>query len=63
MISGALHVAVEEVNADPNILPNHKLIYIFNNTCGDEKQSKTNLIFLYKILKREMSISGPLKGL
>ncbi|VDM39574.1 unnamed protein product [Toxocara canis] len=39
MISGALHVAVEEVNADPTILPNHKLTYIFNNTCGDERQS------------------------
>lgn len=39
MISGALQVAVDDVNADPKLLPNHKLIYIFNNTCGDEQQS------------------------
>ncbi|VDK69516.1 unnamed protein product [Litomosoides sigmodontis] len=39
MISGALQVAVDDVNADPELLPNHKLIYIFNNTCGDEQQS------------------------
>ncbi|KIH65286.1 hypothetical protein ANCDUO_04393 [Ancylostoma duodenale] len=39
MISGALHVAVNEINADPNLLPNHRLTYIFDNTCGKEKQS------------------------
>ncbi|VDN43765.1 unnamed protein product [Gongylonema pulchrum] len=39
MISGALQVAVDDVNADPALLPKHKLTYIFNNTCGDELQS------------------------
>ncbi|VBB30422.1 unnamed protein product [Acanthocheilonema viteae] len=39
MISGALQVAVDDVNADPELLPNHKLTYVFNNTCGDEQQS------------------------
>uniref|UniRef100_A0A915Q3I8 Guanylate cyclase n=1 Tax=Setaria digitata TaxID=48799 RepID=A0A915Q3I8_9BILA len=39
MISGALQVAVDDVNDDPELLPNHKLTYIFNNTCGDEQQS------------------------
>ncbi|VDM21098.1 unnamed protein product [Wuchereria bancrofti] len=39
MISGALQVAVDDVNADPELLPNHKLVYTFNNTCGDEQQS------------------------
>lgn len=39
MISGALQVAVDDVNADPELLPNHKLIYTFNNTCGDEQYS------------------------
>ncbi|MFH4974134.1 hypothetical protein AB6A40_000843 [Gnathostoma spinigerum] len=39
LISGALHVAIEEVNQDPFLLPNHRLTYIFNNTCGDEKKS------------------------
>ncbi|VDK69925.1 unnamed protein product [Onchocerca ochengi] len=39
MISGALQVAVDDVNADPELLPNHRLTYTFNNTCGDEKRS------------------------
>ncbi|KJH52071.1 ligand-binding protein, receptor family [Dictyocaulus viviparus] len=39
MISGALQVAVDEINSDPNLLPNHKLTYIFDNTCGKEKKS------------------------
>lgn len=39
MISGALQVAVNEINANPNLLPNHRLNYIFDNTCGKERQS------------------------
>uniref|UniRef100_A0A914Z0Q9 Guanylate cyclase n=1 Tax=Panagrolaimus superbus TaxID=310955 RepID=A0A914Z0Q9_9BILA len=39
MISGALEVAIEEINANPNLLSNYKLVYLFNNTCGDEKRS------------------------
>ncbi|VDM94971.1 unnamed protein product [Thelazia callipaeda] len=39
MISGALKVAVDDVNADSALLPNYKLAYIFNNTCGDEQKS------------------------
>ncbi|GMR36337.1 hypothetical protein PMAYCL1PPCAC_06532 [Pristionchus mayeri] len=39
VISGALEVAIREINADPSILPNHTLSYIFRNTCGDEKIS------------------------
>ncbi|KAK6012697.1 ligand-binding protein, receptor family [Ostertagia ostertagi] len=39
MISGALHVAVNEINANPDLLPNHRLNYIFDNTCGKERQS------------------------
>ncbi|KAK5976017.1 Ligand-binding protein receptor family, partial [Trichostrongylus colubriformis] len=38
MISGALQVAVNEINANPNLLPNHRLTYIFDNTCGKERQ-------------------------
>lgn len=40
MISGALQVAVNEINANPNLLPNHRLNYIFDNTCGKERQSE-----------------------
>ncbi|CAJ0587054.1 unnamed protein product, partial [Mesorhabditis spiculigera] len=39
VISGALRVAIEEINNDPTILPNHSLAYTFSNTCGDEKTS------------------------
>lgn len=47
MISGALQVAVDDVNADPELLPNHKLTYTYNNTCGDEQQS-------FILFRREM---------
>uniref|UniRef100_A0A914WYR8 Receptor ligand binding region domain-containing protein n=1 Tax=Plectus sambesii TaxID=2011161 RepID=A0A914WYR8_9BILA len=33
-ISGALAVAVDEINADPLILPGYRLNYTFENTCG-----------------------------
>ncbi|CAI4232715.1 unnamed protein product [Auanema sp. JU1783] len=39
MISGALQVAIDEINASNDILPNHKLTYTFENTCGDERRS------------------------
>lgn len=39
MISGAIQVAIDDVNNDPNLLPDHKLKYIFNNTCGNEMRS------------------------
>lgn len=39
MISGALQVAIEEINANPNLLADYRLVYIFNNTCGNEKKS------------------------
>uniref|UniRef100_A0A915CXI3 Receptor ligand binding region domain-containing protein n=1 Tax=Ditylenchus dipsaci TaxID=166011 RepID=A0A915CXI3_9BILA len=39
MISGALQVAIDDVNYNSSLLPNHKLHYIFNNTCGDEMRS------------------------
>ncbi|CAJ0959875.1 unnamed protein product, partial [Mesorhabditis belari] len=39
IISGAFRVAIEEINADPFILPNHTLTYVFENTCGNEKKS------------------------
>uniref|UniRef100_A0A7E4URV4 Guanylate cyclase n=1 Tax=Panagrellus redivivus TaxID=6233 RepID=A0A7E4URV4_PANRE len=39
MISGALQVAIEEVNANPDLLSDYELVYLFNNTCGDEKRS------------------------
>lgn len=39
MISGAMQVAVDDVNADKKLLANYTLSYIFSNTCGDEKQS------------------------
>ena len=39
MISGAIQVAIDDVNNDPELLPNHRLKYIFNNTCGDEMRS------------------------
>uniref|UniRef100_A0A1I7X9L4 ANF_receptor domain-containing protein n=1 Tax=Heterorhabditis bacteriophora TaxID=37862 RepID=A0A1I7X9L4_HETBA len=39
MISGALQVAINEINDDPTLLPNHKLTYIFDNTCGSEMSS------------------------
>ncbi|KAI1715408.1 receptor family ligand binding region domain-containing protein [Ditylenchus destructor] len=38
-ISGALQVAIDDVNYNSSLLPNHKLTYIFNNTCGDEMRS------------------------
>jgi hypothetical protein len=33
---GALLVAIEDINKNPEILPDYKLTYIYNNTCGDE---------------------------
>ncbi|CAK5037577.1 unnamed protein product [Meloidogyne enterolobii] len=39
MISGALQVAIDYVNNNPDMLPGYKLKYIFNNTCGDEMRS------------------------
>jgi hypothetical protein len=39
MISGALQVAIDYVNSNPDMLPGYKLEYIFNNTCGDEMRS------------------------
>uniref|UniRef100_A0A914H865 Guanylate cyclase n=1 Tax=Globodera rostochiensis TaxID=31243 RepID=A0A914H865_GLORO len=38
-ISGALQVAIDDVNSNPKLLPNYRLRYIFNNTCGDEYRS------------------------
>jgi len=45
MISGALQVAIDYVNNNPDMLPGYKLKYIFNNTCGDEMRS----LFKFKI--------------
>ncbi|CAD6195344.1 unnamed protein product [Caenorhabditis auriculariae] len=39
IISGALVVAVEEINNDTTLLPNHTLKYIFGNTCGNDTKS------------------------
>uniref|UniRef100_A0A183CED9 Guanylate cyclase n=1 Tax=Globodera pallida TaxID=36090 RepID=A0A183CED9_GLOPA len=35
----ALQVAIDDVNSNPKLLPNYRLRYIFNNTCGDEYRS------------------------
>lgn len=40
MISGALQVAIEEINANPHLLSDYNLVYLFNNTCGEEKRSR-----------------------
>lgn len=48
MISGALQVAIDYVNNDPNMLPGYKLEYIFNNTCGDEMRSFIFKFILFK---------------
>uniref|UniRef100_A0AAF5I350 Guanylate cyclase n=1 Tax=Strongyloides stercoralis TaxID=6248 RepID=A0AAF5I350_STRER len=39
VISGALKFAVDEINSNPNLLPNYHIQYVFNNTCGDETLS------------------------
>lgn len=38
-ISGALVVAIDEINNNPKLLPNHTLKYIWGNTCGNDTQS------------------------
>lgn len=40
MISGAIRVAIDDVNENPDLLPGYRLKYIYNNTCGDEIRSK-----------------------
>lgn len=32
-------MAIDDVNYNSTLLPNHRLSYIFNNTCGDDKRS------------------------
>uniref|UniRef100_A0A0N5A3Y9 Guanylate cyclase n=1 Tax=Parastrongyloides trichosuri TaxID=131310 RepID=A0A0N5A3Y9_PARTI len=39
LISGALKIAIDEINANPNLLPDYYVKYVFNNTCGDETLS------------------------
>ncbi|CAB3405369.1 unnamed protein product [Caenorhabditis bovis] len=39
LTSGALVAAIVEINADPSILPNHHLRYVFGNTCGNDSHS------------------------
>lgn len=39
MISGAIQVAIDDINNNNLILPNYTLKYIFGNTCGDEIRS------------------------
>ncbi|VDM63969.1 unnamed protein product [Angiostrongylus costaricensis] len=34
-----LEFARDEINANPDLLPDHRLSYIFDNTCGKERQS------------------------
>lgn len=50
MISGALQVAVDDINYNTSLLPNYKLDYIFNNTCGDEMRSNFCIIIVFEIL-------------
>jgi hypothetical protein len=38
-ISGALRVAIDDVNNNPELLPGYKLKYLYNNTCGEEIRS------------------------
>ena len=39
VISGAITLAVDEINADPNILPNHTLEILIAETMGQETES------------------------
>uniref|UniRef100_A0A0N5CAT4 Guanylate cyclase n=1 Tax=Strongyloides papillosus TaxID=174720 RepID=A0A0N5CAT4_STREA len=36
LISGALKFAVDEINSNPDLLPDYYIRYVYNNTCGDE---------------------------
>uniref|UniRef100_A0A1I8AX58 Guanylate cyclase n=1 Tax=Steinernema glaseri TaxID=37863 RepID=A0A1I8AX58_9BILA len=39
LISGAIVVAIDDINANPSILPDYHLSYVYNNTCGKERAS------------------------
>ena len=39
LISGAFHLAVEDVNLDENLLSGYEMNYIFENTCQMEISS------------------------
>ena len=39
MISGAITLAVDEVNADPEVLPNHTVEFLIAETLGLEAKS------------------------
>ena len=45
-ISGALTYALEQVNSDPDVLPNHTLAFLLAETYGEESESIKQTILL-----------------
>ena len=43
-ISGAMSLAVRDINADPNLLPGHTLEFRYNDTEGDTKKGTRALV-------------------
>jgi hypothetical protein len=37
-ISGAIVVAIDDINQNPALLPDYRLSYLFDNTCGNNRQ-------------------------
>lgn len=47
-ISGAMTLAVKDVNEDPNLLPGYNVSFYFGNTTGEERDSLLKMAQLWK---------------